>query len=319
MAQAQGSKAYIALQKESTFATDPGTPTLLTLPYSSESLGRTVGLDVNDHITSNRNPGAPVRGNTEVAGSISFNLGVYPAEIFLAALGSVSTTGSDPYVHTIKVGTSLPSFTIEKGFSDISQYFKYNGCKVNRFSLTATPNGFQKCSLDIMGAKETASGTAFDTPTSFTDLPFDGFLINSVTEGGGAITGVNEITINIDNGLDGDTFVIGGAGVRGAVNEGKAQVSGTIRGIFENLTLFNKAVNQTESSLALVYQRGTGAGSAGNEYLSITIPELYYSIRTPAVAGPKGIFYELDFQGFYANDAGASACIIVCKNTQETI
>lgn len=317
MAQAQGSKAYLALQKETTFATDPGVPALIKIPFSSESIGRSIGLETNDHITGNRNNSAPVRGNTDVNGSISFNLGAYPGELLLGALGDVNTTGAGPYVHTLKVGNSLPSFTLEKGFSDINQFFKYNGCKVGKFSLTATPAGFQKASIDIMGAKETASGTSFDaTLTDLGDTPFDGFLISSVLEGGGAITGITEISLMIENDLDGDTFTLGSQGTRGSINEGKAKVSGTIKGFFENLTLYNKAVNQTESSLLVTYQRGTGAGSAGNEFLSFEVPELVYSVKTPAVSGPKGIYYELEYQGYYGNDADASALVVTLKNTQ---
>lgn len=320
MAQAQGSKAYLALQKETTFATDPAAPALIKIPFSSESIGRTINLESNDHITGNRNASAPVRGNTDVAGSISFNLGPFPGELLLGALGDVSTTGVGPYVHTIKVGDDLPSFTFEKGFTDINQFFKYNGCKVGKFQLTATPAGFQRASIDIMGAKETASGTSFDaTLTDLGDYPFDGFLLSSVLEGGGAITGITEITLSIDNELDGETFTLGSQGTRGSINEGKARVAGTIKGFFENLTLYNKAVNQTESSLFLAYQRGTGAGSAGNEYLSFEVPELVYSVKTPAVSGPNGIYYELDFQGYYGNDADASALIVTLKNTQTAL
>ena len=320
MAQAQGSKAYLALQKETTFATDPAAPALIKIPFSSESIGRTIALENNDHITGNRNASAPVRGNTDVAGSISFNLGPFPGELLLGALGAVATTGAGPYVHTIEVGASLPSFTLEKGFTDISQFFKYNGCKVGKFSLTATPAGFQRASIDIMGAKETASGTSFDaTLTDLGDYPFDGFLLASVLEGGSSITGITEITLSIDNELDGETFTLGSQGTRGSINEGKARVSGTIKGFFENLTLYNKAVNQTESSLFLAYQRGTGAGSAGNEYLSFEVPELVYSVKTPAVSGPQGIYYELDFLGYYGNDADASALIVTLKNTQTAL
>lgn len=320
MAQAQGSKAYLALQKETTFATDPGVPALIKIPFSSESIGRTINLESNDHITGNRNASAPVRGNTDVAGSISFNLGPFPGELLLGALGDVATTGVGPYVHTIKVGDDLPSFTLEKGFTDINQFFKYNGCKVGKFQLTATPAGFQKASIDIMGAKETASGTSFDaTLTDLGDYPFDGFLLSGVLEGGGAITGITGITLSIDNELDGETFTLGSQGTRGSINEGKARVSGTIKGFFENLTLYNKAVNQTESSLFIAYQRGTGAGSAGNEYLSFEVPELVYSVKTPAVSGPNGIYYELDFQGYYGNDADASALIVTLKNTQTAL
>lgn len=317
MTQAQGTQGYLAIQKETTFGVQPSSPALIKLPFSSESISKTVALDTNDHITANRNSRLPVRGNVDVAGAINFNLGFYPGEILLGALGSVSTTAP---THTIKIGDALPSFTVEKGFTDIDQYFLYKGCKIGKFSLTVAQSGFQKCSIDIMGASETASGTSFDsTLTDLGDQPLDGFAISAITEGGSAITGITEMTFEIDNDLDGDTFQIGGTGTRGSINDGLAKVSGTIKGFFESLALYNKAINLTESSLAITYTRGTGAGTAGNEQMVITIPELVYSVRTPAISGPKGVYYELDWQAYYGNDAGASSAIITLKNTQAAL
>ena len=37
-----------------------------------------------------------------------------------------------------------------------------------------------------------------------------------------------------------------------------------------------------------------------NELLTITIPELVFSKKAPAISGPKGIYYELDFVAFYS-------------------
>lgn len=320
MSQAQGTRGYLAIQKETTFATDPAAPDLTKLYFLTESLTRSIDLIANEHLRNDRSPAAPVRGNTNIAGGINLNFGPYPAQMLLGTLGAVTTSGAGPYTHVIKVGTSLPSFTIEKGYSDIAQFIKYNGCKINKFGLVCSPSGFQKASFDILGAKATASGTSFDaTITDLGDSCFDGFRISAVTEGGAPITGITEITINMENGLDGDTFTIGGAGIRGSINEGLTRVSGTIKGFFENLTLYNKAINQTESSLKVTYTMGTGLGSAGNESVEINIPELLYAAGDPPIAGPKGIFYSLNFMAYYANDAGASAAIITVKNTQVTI
>ena len=317
MAQAQGVQSYLGIQKETTFGVAPGVPALLKLPFSSESISKSVGLDANDHITSGRNPRQPRRGTVDVAGSINFNLGFYPGQIFLGALGSVVTADS---THTIKIGSQLPSFTLEKGFTDVNQFFLYHGCKINRFALTASQSGFQKCSIDIMGASETASGDSFHSGmTDLGDAPLDGFMLSAITEGGAAIASLTEATLEISNNLDGDTFVLGGGGTRKAINDGLATVSGTIKGFFEDLILYNKAVNNTESSLALTYQSGNGDGSAGNEKLIITIPELVYSVKTPAISGPQGIYYELDWQAFYGDSTEATACQIELLNTQASL
>jgi len=321
MAQAKGSKAYLAFQEETTYKTDPGTPNLTTLQFESETLSKKVGMEQSNTLRGSRNSVQPLRGDTDVSGGVNVNLAAYPAQLWKACLGSCTTTGaSAPYTHTIKVGDTVPSYLIEKGFTDIAQYFKYNGCKFSGFKLECTTKGVQKVSFDIMGATGAASGTSFDaTRTDLGISEFDGFAISSLLEGGSSITGVTGISLAYSNESDGDTFTLGGGGVRGAINEGVVKVTGTIKGLFENLTLYNKAVNRTESSLLISYILGTGAGTAGNEFISFEIPELFYEVADPPVAGPKGVSYSLNFTGFYKNDSDASPLIIVVKNTQATL
>jgi hypothetical protein len=260
-------------------------------------------------------------GNKDVSGSLKVELQAYIALLFKAAMGSLTTTGTGPYVHTMKIGSSLPSLLIEKGFTDIGQYFKYNGCKVNKLSMGITSEGFQEVDFDFIGAKETVSGTSFDTtPTDLGKKSFTGFAIGSILEGGASIANVTEVSgLTLENNLDGSVYVIGGNGERNSLPEGKVKVSGTLKAMFENLTLYNKAVNNTESSLKVVYQLGTGDGSAGNEYLEILIPELIYSPNAPVISGPQGIYVELPFTAFYANSTEATTMQIILKNTQATI
>lgn len=320
--QAQGTRSYIAIQKETSFATNPSSPNLVKVPFLSESLSRSIELIDNTHIRGDRSSSTPVRGNTDVSGNISLNLGAYPGQLLLGVMGSVTTTDNldGSYSHTMKVGSTLPSFTVEKAFPDISQYILYQGCKISKMSLTASPSGFQQASFDIMGAKATASGTSFDsTPTELTDAAFDGFRIASLLEGGSSVTNVTEVTLDIDNGLDGDTFVIGGNGQRGSLNEGLVKVTGTLNGFFENLSLYNKAVNQTETSLKLTYAFGDGDGTAGNESLVIEMPEVLFSAACPPIDGPRGIYLSLNFVAYLGNAATNSSVLMTLKNTQETI
>lgn len=231
------------------------------------------------------------------------------------------TKAASAYIYDLYVAASLPSFLIEKGFTDIAQYFKYNGCKINKWSFSATPEGFQEIDFDIIGAKETVGGTSFDaTPVDAGYKPFDGFSIASILEGGSAIANVTSVdAISFENDVDNSVFVIGGAGERAALPEGVVKVSGTLKAMFESLTLYNKAINNTESSLKIVYQLGTGDGSAGNEYLDFNIPELKFAPNAPVIGGPKGVFVELPFEAYYDNDGFATAMQATIKNTETAL
>ncbi len=321
MPQAKGSNVAIGYQLESAFATDPGAPALEKLYYTGEGLQLSRNIIESNTIQGSRNPAAPILGNHNVSGQLSCELQAYIGRLLKGALGSCVTTGSDPYTHTIKVGTDVPSFTIEKGFTDLAtpQYMKYNGCKIGSMSLNIKPEGFQEISFTFTGVKETVGTTPFDA--AMTDLgkqSWTGFE-GSITEGGGAIATVIDASLNVENGLDESVYCIGGAGLRASLPEGMVKVSGSIKALFDSITLYEKAVAGTESSLEFVFAKGDGLGSAGNEKLTITIPELIYEPKTPVVSGPSGVMVDLAFRAYYGNDAAASAIHMVLMNTESVL
>lgn len=319
MAQASGSRSQIIYDQETTFKSTPGSPDAKLLPFKSESLRLSRELVSSEAITSARNPKTPRKGKYEVGGAIELEINPYLGVLFKHALGVVSTTGAGPYTHTIKVGALPIALCIEKGFTDIAQYFLYNGCRTNKLSMAFAAAGIVTGSIDILGAKETVGGASFDsTPADLGHNPFDNFEA-SIQEGGSAIAIVTECDFALENNLDGDVFVIGGNGERNSLPEGMVKVSGTLKALFENLTLYNKAKNHTESSLKITLLRGDGLGSAGNESLEIFVPELIFKPEAPVIPGPKGILVELPYEAFYDNSSEASTIQMILKNTVATL
>lgn len=315
MAQAKGSNGILKIGTETTFNTT-SVSGFTRMDFISESLRSTRNLITSNTIRANRNPTKPVRGNIDVAGGVTFELGAYPADVWYYALGSKTTaTSGSAYKHTFSVGSSIPSFSIEKGFTDISQYFLYTGCKVSKMAFSVKPEGFQEVTMDIVGATETVSAATIDAAhTTYNKVSFDGFSLvaASLLEGGVAIaecTGIDNLTI--ENGLDTGVYVIGGLGVRSALPEGTTKVTGTLKAMFQNTTLYNKAKNLTESSLQIVYRQGTGAGTYENEQLTIVIPELYFGQAAPVITGQNGVYVELPFEAFYDNASTYSTSMYV--------
>lgn len=320
MAQAIGSAAQVGIQEEVTYKTDPS-PDMTRVHVVSLDLGLDQGLEESKTIQSNRNAVEPFRGRKNVTGSMVVELQAYVAKLFKGLLGSNTTTGAGPYTHTMKVGTSIPSFVMEKGFADIAQYFKMNGVKIGKASLSITDSGPQPITFSLVGAKETVAGTSFDaTQTDLGKSLFDGLSIGTIEEGGSSsaiITSIDGLTI--DNGLDEGIYVLGNSGERVALPEGTVKVTGTVKAIFDSITLYNKAVNSTESSIKVKYVKGDGLGSAGNESIEFFIPELKYAPKSPPIAGPQGVYVELPFTGFYGNGADATILQIILKNSQATV
>jgi len=321
MPQATGSNVAVGYQLESAFATDPGVPALTKLYYTGEGMQLSRNLIESNTIQSSRNPSAPILGNHNVSGQLSCELQAYIGRLLKGTLGACTTTGSDPYTHVIKVGPDIPSFTIEKGFTDLGtpQYMKYNGCKIGSMSLNIKPEGFQEISFNFTGVKETIGAASFDaTMTDMGKQSWSGFE-GSITEGGGAIATVMDASISIENGLDTSIYCIGGAGLRAALPPGMVKVTGNIKALFDSVTLYNKALAGTESALEFAFSKGTGDGSAGNEKLTITIPELIYEPKTPVVSGPSGVMIDLPFHAYYNTDAAASAIHMELMNTESVL
>jgi hypothetical protein len=321
MPQATGANAKIIYDVESVFGTPPGSPASVVLPFLSESLTQKRELFRTSVMRGNRNLTIPKQGNKDVAGAINTELNPFQAKILKHLMGANVTTGANPYVHTMKIGALPVSMCFEKQFLDLTtpQYFLYNGVRVNKATFKFGAAGIIPVTYDYIGKKETIGAASFHaSPVDYGHVPWDMFEA-VITEGGGAIAMVTDVDLSIDNGLDGGIYVIGGNGERRALPEGMGMVSGKVTALFEDVTLLNKSINKTESALQITLTRGTGAGSAGNEYTQFLVSELAYVQNSPAITGPKGILVGLDFTGYYDNDAGATSVQIIVKNTQATL
>ncbi len=322
MSQATGANAQVIIQDELTFGVTNPTPDAQKLYILSESLSQKRTLNKSNVIRGNRNPVKPTRGNKDVSGSIPTELSPYMGTPLKHLFGSVVTTGAGPNkTHTGKIAALPVGLSIEKGFMDLAtpQFFLYNGCRINKGSFQFGPSGVVPMTLDFLGKKRAASGASFDaTPQDLGHLAWDMFEA-SIQEGGSAIAVVADATLEMENQLDGGIYVIGGGGERHSIPEGSTLVSGKLTALFEDMALLTKAIAGTETSIKITLQRGSGDGTAGNEYLELLYPEMIYEENDPLITGSKGILIELPFAAYYDNGAEQSAAQFVLKNTQATL
>ncbi|MGW8161033.1 MAG: phage tail tube protein, partial [Desulfobulbales bacterium] len=185
MTTAQGSHGQIVIGEESTFNTQPAPASGYILPFISEGLVQNVGKGQSQVIRSNRNPIKPYRQNKTADGTINTELNPFMGLVLKHALGTVSSTGANPYTHTFKVGDLPTSLWIDKGFTDISKYFRFNGCRINSLNMSfAGEGGLVPLAIDIMGASMTTGTSAADaSPTDNGHAPWENFEA-SIAEGG---------------------------------------------------------------------------------------------------------------------------------------
>ena len=294
----------------------------MIVPFVSESVKESRNLISSKTIRSDRNPTLPVRGNVDVAGDVTMELNHQHGRMLRYALGSYAAVSGQPlgqpagtYKHTMKIGT-LPSFSLEKQFTDLAtpEYFQYSGCKVNTMKMSFKSEGMIDFSVSIMGSKETIAGSsmcaapvpAFDTSSGV----FDAFQAVITDKSGATVGDITAIDFTLNNNLDGGNYVIDGTGRRKQIPVGTASVTGTLVALFEDITLYNLALNYTESSIKIVLTRGTGTGAAGNEKITVYLQELIYKPEAPVVGGPQGILVNLPFEAYFDDDSAASALYI---------
>lgn len=237
------------------------------------------------------------------------------------------TSGTALYTHTIKAGGNLASYIIDKGFTDIGQYFKYAGCKCGSLNFALGASGLFELSTDWMGAGETTGTSALaTTPLDPGKSSFDGLGITSANflyQGTAIAVNVPQtFDIKIDNGLDGDSYVIGGSGVRKGINPGTLKATGSFKGIFETLSagsqgydLYANAKAGTACAFDITCVKGTGTGALNNESLQIKIDECLLKPKAPSISGPKGVMMDFEYEAYYNSGATGAAIAFIIKTT----
>ena len=249
---------------EVTMGTTPLTPSMKSFRHTSCSLGLSKESFQSNELRSDRQVSDLRHGAKKVEGEIAFELS-YGAfdDLLEAALFATWAT------NVLKAGTTYKSFTMERRFTDVAQYQVFTGVLVDSMSLNINPNGMVTGSFGLVGMGTSLAGTSLGTPAAAAaNSPFDGFG-GSLEEGGAAMAAISAITLELQNSLD-PFFAVGSDSAVG-ITAGRCQVSGTVTTAFQNTTLLNKFIAETESSLRVGI-----SDPLGNE-LEIYLPRIKYS------------------------------------------
>lgn len=213
--------------------------------------------------------------------------------------------GSSVATSRITNGTTQISFTLEKFFSDVTQYISYTGMTPDKMNLTIASAALTTGSFSFMG-KSAARGTATVLPGTIAasqtyDIQNGVKGVGQLWEGGAPITTtfIKQITLDSANNLRGQQAVanLGNVGI----GSGDFVPSGKISVYFADGALYDKFLGDVYTSLVV----GT-RDAAKNGYV-FTLPRVQLS-NGKIVAGAKNqdIMAEFDFTGF-SDDTNAVA------------
>jgi hypothetical protein len=311
---ATGIQTRAAYITEVTAGTTPATPTFSVIPYVQFNLGMSRDIFSDPSIQADRQNHYIAFGNRKVAGEVDTIL-----------LAQTATTGNmlfDPWfesllqgawtTNVLKVGTTPKSFTIETTHLDpslaASIYNRYVGCQVNQLQLTVNMGSVATCKWSFMGMDNTEATTAIAsstyTATPSTSAPLvHGNASNLFKEGGSASSIITSINMTIQQGLDAN-YALGSFGAA-SVTSSKIRVTGTVTAYFQDLTLLNKFLNGTTTSLEFKLSDGTRA-------LDFLLPNVYYTGASHPITNDNPVVLTLPFEAIY--DTGSSSAITITRS-----
>jgi hypothetical protein len=290
MAFAQGSRSSLSYIAETSFGTTPATPTFAYLPFNTHSIDLTKDRVEGNEIQSDRMTRVDRHGNKQAGGSIETDLRKADFdELFESAFFSSFSTD------VLKVGTTPKYFTMEDEAADISQYRLFTGMAVSNMSVSIAPNQMVTGSFDMVGKTMTQSGSTGSTggtPTAASsNQPFDSYS-GTISDGGSAISIVTSIDFSLANSLA-PTFVVGSDAAQ-SLEYGRAVVEGTMTVYYEDETLINKFLNETESSIEVSVDDPTGANS-----YTFLFPRVKYNGASVPVQNPQSRLITMPFVALY--------------------
>lgn len=311
MPQASGAKARLSYCEETTWGTTPATPSMIQLKAATPGVALKSEVEklVSNAINGNRAVEAARGGNITVSGSVPFELPLLGiGKLFKHALGPVTTTGTAaPYTHVIKRGSLPAGLSMEVGYTDISQYFVYRGCRVNQLSLSVGNSGIITGSLDLVGKEGAAPATtSLGTPTAATHTPF--VQHEAAFLEAGVAAKVISFSLTLANNME-SVRTIGSRNLA-SLPEGKGDLTGSMTVIFEDVALINKVLNETQTTLKLTFSNASGS-------IEFLLPAVkLFGAAGNGIETAQGLVTAVDFQGLY--DATEATDLKITITNSET-
>lgn len=211
---------------------------------------------------------------------------------------TITVSGKKTYIPTS--GHTDKSFSIEHYYSDLTQSETYRGCKVSKVAVNLPPSGMATISLDFMGQDvTTASSQYFTSPTAVTTTGVLAAVNGVVRLNGTTVAILTGLSLNIDVGYSGDAVV--GSNVVPAMFPGSIKVSGQATAYFQDVTLRDVFLNETEVDL---YAAFTSDNTAAADFVAFSLPRIKLGGAGKS-DGQGGIIQTLPFTALFNKAGGA--------------
>jgi len=297
---ATGVNTKILVVPEVTYGTLPTGPTMTDVPFVDSNLAPVITKVTDSQIYGDGMHRYVVPTTEKVAGTISGE--VSHTNFDWLATGIMYNTWA---LNVLKVGIVQPSYSLEVGATDISQYSLYTGMVIDKLGLTVTPAGLITYKADFVGATA-AIGTVTNATTTTAAVAATPLAAATATikEGGTVVTYITGATINFDRKTTVNYALGSGTPVR--MTSSFITATGTIDAFFEDEVLFNKFKASTATSLDFTFTDGT------NTY-EVDMPNVVYETFTPTINGTGPVLVKMNFTAVY--DPTSTSSIVITRSS----
>lgn len=265
------------------------------LLITSESMEQGSEIIRSNSILSDRQVDSLIRAGIDVTGDVNGELRYTAWDDWLeAALGGTWATDT-PSSGTDRLdnGTTARSFTLEKEFSDDTEFMSFTGCRINTLNVQANSRSIATIGFGFIGKGHDAAGatvfTGAATAANTNQIYNTSAHMTAINEGGGAATGIGNIGFTLNNNLFADAVVGDDEAFR--IGYGQVNVEGSLTAYFTDRTLYEKYVDFTVSSLDF-----TLTDDASNA-LKFEFPTIQYTTGRVLQTGPTGsVLAELSWE-----------------------
>lgn len=303
-----GRWARLLFQIEDAFRTAPGTPAAYRLPFHETDFGREP--DRQEDPTLQGEALTPKRDEDDsmLAGPLTSRLDLNAIGWWLYLLwGAPVTTGTGPYEHVFTLDLDeRPSALIEIAYQS-ARFQRYLGVVLNSISWNVI-EAQQNMTLNLMGAAE-----VLPRPVATFDAAYSELAKSRACSKGGEVYDVDGAStlghiagasVEITNDLEGQRLADNQEGP-GFYLLGQPAISGTLRALFENDKLADKAIDHDDVPLSLISRNGA-------DMLELKIPEAEFDAPKSTIGTSRGIVHEIPYRAFMS--PGGTAPTITLTN-----
>jgi hypothetical protein len=205
-----------------------------------------------------------------------------------SVLTSAAVTG-----RTLTNGTTKNSYFVEVDFDDITAVKYFTGMRIGSFSLSAAAQQIVTGVFSWMGeqgftASTTVASSVVTSANQTTAITGAANVLNVFENSGDVGVAVQAFEVNVNNNMRARPQI----GQKGSAEhgDGGVDVTGNLNVYFENISLYEKFINHTESNLALKMKDADG------NYIIVSMPSVYYSSGAPAGTGQdQDVFLSMDY------------------------